>query len=340
MKINMKDNWIKILFLGVMMFVTAVWGHWSQGKTDLVKNKSEQVLAANLEEAIKNDSQILDSVNSSDFKINSEVSGDKAMLGPMNNKAVLGFYRVKEVVWPEVLASGAAILDFKGSLPYFELSGSKRWPLASITKLVTAVVVFEKMDLTKEVTVVPEDFIFLTEGSNRLKVGEKYKIEDLLALMLSVSSNEAAEVLARSFGRDNFVTAMNDLALRWGFQDTYFKDPTGISVSNQSTARDIHKLVKQTFFNYPQIFQLTRKSKISIKEINSGKILKYDNNNQFAGRGDFLGGKTGYTEEASGNLVSIFSYGGEPVMIVVLGTEDRFGETLKLWEWFKSNYQY
>ena len=241
---------------------------------------------------------------------------------------------------PEIEATEAAIIDLQNGLSYFEINGSGRWPLASLAKIVTAVVAIQKMDLNREIVISEEDLIFSSEEGQKLKAGDRYQLRDLISVMIAVSCNEAAEAIANAFGRAKFIEAMNDLASEWGLSSSYFKDPVGISISNQSTIKDIYKLVKKVLSDYPEIFKFSRQTRATIKELNSGKIFRYDSNNQFAGRADFLGGKTGYTDDAIGNLVSIFTYGKKPILIVVLGASDRFGETSKLLDWFKANYRY
>jgi D-alanyl-D-alanine carboxypeptidase len=83
---------------------------------------------------------------------------------------------------------------------------------------------------------------------------------------------------------------------------------------------------------------MTRNRTITVKELGSGNEWPASNTNNFSGRPDFLGGKTGYTDEANGNLVSLFSYGSRPILVVVLGSENRFLETEKLINWFKNDF--
>jgi len=157
--------------------------------------------------------------------------------------------------------------------------------------------------------------------------------------MLTVSSNEAAEALAQYVGRTDFLARMNTRAKAWGMLDTYFTDPTGLSSANQSTAADLQKLAWHIYSGYPAIFQASRKPKASIYEIHSKKRQTLTNINQFAGEAWFVGGKTGYTDDASGNLLTVFTHSHRPVIAVVLGTDDRFGESERLIDWFTAQYK-
>jgi D-alanyl-D-alanine carboxypeptidase len=132
---------------------------------------------------------------------------------------------------------------------------------------------------------------------------------------------------------------MNARAAAWGMTNTYFGDPSGLSATNESTANDFLKLAQEVYNHYPQIFTTTRTPQTYITEQNSGKKILVKSINNFAGEPDFIGGKTGHTNEADGNLLSIFSYENKPVFILVLGTDDRFGDTQKLYAWFKANFK-
>ena len=249
-----------------------------------------------------------------------------------------GFKKVGERVAPAVQAKAALVADLETGETYYELNPEVRWPLASITKLVSVVVATDFLDEEQEVVVTQEDFDLET-NNHILEPGGRYKVKDLLRAMLLNSSNEAAEAVAKFHGRDDFVEAMNVKAERWGLGNTNFDDPTGISVSNQSTLYDLEKVVRAIYKLYPEIFETTTRDGWTIYNNNSDTFSRVVTTNNFVGWNDFLGGKTGYTDEALGNLVSLFSYEGRPVLIIVFGTLDRFGDTRLLYDWFKRNYR-
>ncbi len=239
---------------------------------------------------------------------------------------------------PEVQAQSSLVADLYSGRVFFAKSSQKRWPIASITKLVTATIVSKNFPMNEAVTIKPDDFPLGEAGTMDFTVGDKYAAQDLFSAMLMKSSNESAEALADFLGRKNFVSEMNNLALAWGLADTHFDDPTGLSVANQSTAENLRLLAKNIYERQPEVFSTTRKTETAMTELNSGKKVIINNINLFAGKKDFLGGKTGYTDEAGGNLLSIFSYKTQPLFIVVLGSNDRFGETEKLLNWFRKNF--
>jgi D-alanyl-D-alanine endopeptidase (penicillin-binding protein 7) len=241
---------------------------------------------------------------------------------------------------PSVQAEAVFVADLQTAETYFDVRSQKRWPIASITKLMTAVIVSETANATDTVVLGDADFSLEdTSTEKRLKPGETYTVLDLMSAMLVISSNEAAEALARRTGRAAFLAQMNSRAAAWGMQNTHFADPTGLSSANQSTARDLQQLALRIYQEHPEIFQTSRKYKVVITDLLAKKKQTLQNINLFAGETWFVGGKTGYTEEAGGNLLTVFTHSRRPVIVVALGTADRFGESERLIDWFSQNYK-
>jgi len=229
-----------------------------------------------------------------------------------------------------ISAAGAYTLD--GSELY-SLRADKRWPIASITKLMTAVTA-DKLYLSGEVEnyeliTITEEMVATEGASGGLMVNEIFRADDLVVAMMLVSSNDAAAALAIHYGEEAFVDEMNKFAASLGMIDTNLVDSTGLSVQNLSTVEDLRRLAKFVFEEQPYIFNISRKQSDSIVDRVRSTRKKLSNINTFAGIDEFLGGKTGSTPEAEGNLISIFKVSGrvDPVIIIVLGTDDRFGET-------------
>lgn len=215
----------------------------------------------------------------------------------------------------------------------------KRWPTASLTKLMTATIALDDMDPNTLITITPAEFAVDPADETTLVVGGTYTLHDLMYVLLMPSSNVAAEAIADTYGYTAFIAEMNARAQEWGMTNTYFDDPSGLSAANQSTADDFLKLAEVVYNKYPQLLAVTRNSQVTITEQNSGKSVLVKSIDDFAGEPDFVGGKTGHTAEADGNLFSIFEYDSHPVFIVVLGTDGRFVDTQKLYTWFKANYK-
>jgi len=230
-----------------------------------------------------------------------------------------------------------ADLDKKESI--VEHGAVKRWPLASITKLMTAAIALEEIN-EDEVITVSED-AWRTEGTaGNFLPGEVFGIHDLVRVLIVASSNDAGITIAEFLGPERLRALMNSKAHVLGMRETYFEEATGLSVLNQSTAKDLVLLVKYIREKYPEIFSYSQLAEVSILELRSGESRMVKNINLFAGSQDFLGGKTGYINESGGNLISLFSRSGVTLVTVVLGSDDRFLETRKLLQWFDKNILY
>ncbi len=199
----------------------------------------------------------------------------------------------------------------------------QKLPIASISKLMTALVTKEIMapDNTAQARV--SKTALATSGKNgELKLGEKIKISDLLYPLLLESSNDAAEVLALYFGRDSFISKMNQEAEKLKMSGTSYEDPSGLSPDNQSTASDIFKLVGYLVQQQPDLLKITAERSYSNKK------HSWSNISQFLGKDGYLGGKSGYTDEAKQTVVSLFSLplgetGYRPIAITLLQSSDR-----------------
>ncbi len=195
----------------------------------------------------------------------------------------------------------------------------------------TALVTDDLMLANKRVLVKEEYVKFAEDAAGTIYPGEEFTVSDLQKALLVVSSNVAAETLAGEYGRSAFIQKMNAYAANIGMKETYFADPSGLSVRNQSTASDLAKLVSFIYANKPEIFLVTKQTTPQIYNWKTGEARVLVNINKFAGRTDFIGGKTGTTPEAVGNLISVFRVGqyfGR--IIIVLGSEERFAETENL----------
>lgn len=258
-------------------------------------------------------------------------------LGPVQNSAFSHFLGTPP---PSLDLTAALVADLETGTRFMSLSATERWPLASITKLMTATVVLDKLSSAQKITITQDDFD-VDPSEKTLHVGDTYTVNDLLRILLLPSSNVAAEALADAYGRSQFIVEMNRRAVAWGMENTHYDDPSGLSVGSQSTVADLAILTQKIYTDYPQIFAITRTPQVTLTEITSGDQVVVKSINEFAGQTDFIGGKTGYTDQADGNLLSVFSYEGHPIVIIVLGTSDdsRFANTEALYNWFTINFK-
>lgn len=216
-------------------------------------------------------------------------------------------------------------------------------PIASITKLMTAMVVLDaQLALTEPITVTADDIDDIKGTRSRLKVGTRLTRGDLLRVALMASENRAAAALMRGYpgGTRAFVAAMNRKAIELGMWRTRFADSTGLSSDNVSTARDVAKLVS-TAYGYPLIRKYTTDAAYAVTLAN-GRILHYRNSNRLVQNPQWRIGlsKTGYINEAGRCLVMQTVIATTPVIIVLLdswGRLTRVGDANRIKKWLESN---
>lgn len=244
-------------------------------------------------------------------------------------------HKAKTKSVPEDLKVEAAlVVKTKSNEKLLSFNEEKRWPLASLSKVMTAVVALENLD--PEATIEISENAVGTEGiAGGLKPGDKYLVKDLISAMMVVSSNDAAVALSEGAPEGEFARMMNDKAKSLGMENTYFREPTGLSTLNQATLSDLLLLVRYSWLNYPELFSVSHKSKIYITELGAKKKQLLTNINALVSNDNFVGGKTGYTEDAGQNLISVFSLNGESVILMLFGAEDRVTETEKIIRFLK-----
>lgn len=209
------------------------------------------------------------------------------------------------------------------------------YPIASITKLMNALIALDNIP--------PNDTIILTSKileplgySPSLFLGLRVTAGDLLRASLIQSTNDAAEALAYFLGRERFIDLMNQKSAELKMAETFFKDPHGLDSKSQSSASDIDKLISYIFTNRPEIMNITKDDNFWMPD-KTGKMLKFKNMNNFYNFPEFIGGKTGYILAAKQTLASIFEINGEPISIVLLYSENRYSDTIKILDWLKEN---
>ncbi len=241
---------------------------------------------------------------------------------------------------PSLSVKAAVAKDLDSNVDMYRFNTGERWALASLTKLMTAVIAIENVGLDKVATV-SEKTMAVDGTAGNLQLGEQYAVGELLKAMLAVSSNRAAAAIADAYGASQFVDQMQMKASSLGMTQTTYVEPTGLSFLNQGTVGDLERLVAYIYRNHPEIFDITRQKTVTIHEEtkNSGSALL--NINAFAQtRDDFFGGKTGFTDLAGGNLITIFNHEGRKLLFIVLGTDDRFGQTDLLYTWVKRAFAF
>ncbi len=224
----------------------------------------------------------------------------------------------------------------------FDYNSDQKMPIASLTKLMTAVVSSERLPLSQKV-VISQNSIHQAGSTGDLKPGERIAVRELLKMALVESSNDAAEALAEAYGREQFIELMNLKARELGLLSTHFATPTGLEAdSNFSTARDLADLVLYIMNSHPLIMEISRQESLVVVSENETIHHRAINTNEllatFAQIGrdelEIVGGKTGYTQEAGGCIIlATKNTAGDYFVNVVLGSaswESRFQEMEKL----------
>ncbi|MCL2524871.1 MAG: D-alanyl-D-alanine endopeptidase [Betaproteobacteria bacterium] len=214
-------------------------------------------------------------------------------------------------------------------------------PIASITKLMTAMVVLDAgLDLNEVISIGVEDVDWLKGSTSRLAVGTTMTRETALLLALMSSENRAAKALGRHYpgGLPAFVDAMKAKAALLGMESSHFEEPTGLSSNNVSTAHDLARLVAAAA-DYPEIrlFSTTASARLEVH----GRIREFVNTNTLVRSDDWEIGlsKTGYISEAGRCLVMQATVAGKPVVIVLLdsnGKMTRVGDANRIKRWMES----
>lgn len=229
-------------------------------------------------------------------------------------------------------ASALVIDQEDGRLLYAKNTGAVM-PIASITKLMTAIVVLDSgAPLEDTIAVSGEDVDRLKRSSSRLRPGVALSRREMLRLALMASENRAASALARNYpgGTRAFVEAMNQKAKQLGMRDTHFVDPTGLNPNNVSTAMDLARMVNAGYgYNLIRDFTTTQSVELAFPHARRIRPVAFRNSNALVRNGEWDIGlsKTGYISEAGRCLVMQARIAAKPVIIVLL---DSFGKLTRI----------
>ena len=215
-------------------------------------------------------------------------------------------------------------------------------PIASITKLMTAMVVLDaNMNLQESLTIVSEDVDTLRHSRSRLPVNTRLTCGNALLLALMASENRAAHALGRTYpgGLGTFVAAMNAKAQSLGLVETRFEDPTGISSGNVSSARDLARMANAAY-NYSLIREYTTCKETTIRL--GRRTLAFHNTNRLirSSRWQIGLSKTGFIDEAGRCLVMQSQVAKRPVLIVLLdaqGELTRYDDANRIKQWMEDS---
>ncbi|MEX2239467.1 MAG: D-alanyl-D-alanine endopeptidase [Burkholderiales bacterium] len=254
----------------------------------------------------------------------------------------VGFARAGD--GPKLRSSVALVQDAESGETLYEKNSDTILPIASITKLMTAIVVLEReLDLEQRVAVSAEDLRATRSARvrGRLRPGSVLTRDELLLLSLMASENRAAAALARTYpgGTEAFVAAMNAEAGRLGLQDTRFADPTGLSPDNVSSAHDLANLVRAAH-SYPLIREYSTRPNAQVRA--RGGTVGFRNTNSLvrSDAWDIELSKTGYIHQAGRCLVMHMRVASRDLVVILLdswGKYTRIADAKRIRKWLESS---
>jgi D-alanyl-D-alanine carboxypeptidase (penicillin-binding protein 5/6) len=240
----------------------------------------------------------------------------------------------------KIQAKAAYVKELNTGKVLYAKNENEKLPLASLTKIMTALVAKRNADGNQLVKISEGDLA--TEGEYYLSSQEIFRLKDLIDITMTGSVNDTATAISGILNNQQaFIDEMNTTAKQIGLSDSTFKNATGLDVnmvtaSAKGSAKDISTLLQYVMFNYPDIFETTTVRNVSIKSTD-GIVHNIKNTNEITGQiNGLIGSKTGYTDLAGGNLALIVDKGlNEPIAIVILGSpnsDTRFDDALEILE--------
>ncbi|ANB67670.1 D-alanyl-D-alanine endopeptidase [Aeromonas veronii] len=267
---------------------------------------------------------------------------DSAHANPFSasSKSSSGFLERRDV--PNLSSAAFVVANHRTGEVISERNGNRVMPIASLTKLMTALVVLDaNLRLNEMLTVTNADIDRIKGTGSRLAIGSRLSRAEMLHIALMSSENRAASALARHYpgGQRAFVEAMNAKARMLGMWNTRYADSTGLNPRNVSTAQDLAKLAAAAA-SYPLIRQYStdeqsyvRTNKRQLHYLNSNRLIR-------EGQWEFTLSKTGYIREAGRCLVLGTKVNREPVIMVLLNAEttnDRVADAKRIKTWLESS---
>jgi D-alanyl-D-alanine carboxypeptidase len=244
--------------------------------------------------------------------------------------------------FPEISAQSYLAADLDSGQIFAEKNSQEQFPIASLTKLMTAIIVSENVDLRKSI-LIDEEMLKGYGSTKGLEKGKWFRVVELFYPLLIESSNDAAEALSYFLGRTKTIRLMNEKTKDILMDNTKFVDPSGFDPENVSTARDLFYLARYILNNRPLILDITKGNEVlSFGEINFN-IKDFWNKNIFINDPTFVGGKTGFIKASKNTAVFIFHFSADDgvernVVIIILEAENTESDAQKIYKWLQENY--
>lgn len=274
------------------------------------------------------------------------VSAAQAQQGkarPIKAKATRGVPDFTKDGEPNLQSTAALVYDQNTGKLLYAKNPDTVTPIASITKVMTAMIVLDaKLPLDEAITITNDDIDLLKGSKSRLPIGSAFRREDLMRLALMASDNRAASALGRNYpgGIDAFVEAMNTKAKLLGLENTRFVDSSGLAPGNVSSPQDLATLVSEAT-RYKQIRDFSTTPELHVTLPNAKKSMGFNNTNALVKNHDWNIGlsKTGYISESGKCLVMQATIANNPVVIVLLdswGRLTRIGDANRIKKWLET----
>lgn len=282
------------------------------------------------------------SLSVNDFSKSSEVNTRSNIAAEIFEKEFPSNPVLKEGAnFPTLSAQGVLAIDLNSGVTLYEKNPDAKLLPASTTKIVTALVALDTYKL--------DDVLIIPKGINvdgqkmGLYVGEKMKVEDLLYGLLVYSANDAAMTLAIDYpgGYDSFISQMNNKAQELNMSNSHFENPVGLDGDTQTTTAKDMVRVSEVAMRNTEFSKIVGTKSITISDVTGKTKYSLNNINQLLGKIPGVSGiKTGWTENARENLITYVERDGHGIILAVLGSQDRFGETTELINWMFQNYNW
>jgi len=228
----------------------------------------------------------------------------------------------------KISAKAYGAFDINKNKSITGINKDKILPIASVTKLMNAVIAKENIKTGQTLTI--EDTMLDSEGQSPvIYTGLNISFEDLLKASLTQSVNDAAKSISYFVGEKKFINLMNKKAKELGMKNTTFVDTNGLNLKNKSSVNDLTKLVAYVYKNHPELLETTKDNNFWLPD-KDGKLLKFYNMNNFYNYPKFIGGKTGYLPKAGQSIASVFNVAGRPIIIITLNSKNQQTDTLAI----------
>lgn len=243
---------------------------------------------------------------------------------------------------PEISSKSYLVADLDSGFVFAEKDIEKQLPIASLTKLMTAIIIAENVDLSESV-LITEQMLEAYGSTNFLEKGKSFRAGELFYPVLIESSNDAAEAMTGFLGREKTIRLMNEKARDVLMKNTKFVGPSGYDPANISTAKDLFYLAKYIFINHFPFLQITKGQRIPAFGEVSFDTNALWNKNIFVPDATFIGGKTGFIKSSKYTAIFIFRLTRldnveRNIIIILLGSQDEARDTQRIYQWLQKTY--